>query len=470
MRHGPSLQHMRILRDPDCLLADGLNALRLQFQVPAGFAAPVLAAAEAAARRVPDVHADWTAKPFVTLDPAEATDLDQAFAIEAAGPDWLLHYAIADVGWFVDHGDPLDTEAWARGVTTYLPDGKAGLYPPVLAEGAASLLPDGPRPAVVFTVRVDPDGEVALDAVTRALVRSRAKLAYETVREADLPAGFAAIAASIERAEARRGAARVDPPEQQVERNVDGSFHLQFRPLLPSETANAALSLACNLAVAELLLQHQTGLFRVMAGPDPRAEARLRLTARAFGLIWPEAAPLSQFEKLLDPADPRHAAFMLAVRRAGQGASYAPYAAANPPWHAAIAAPYAHATAPLRRLADRYVIEAALALANGRPVPDLISAAFPLLPAAMQRGDARAGQIERAVVDLAETAILADRVGELFDAVVTDLGEQGARIQLCDFPVVARTVAREVVPGDRVRVKLESADPANRRLSFQRVQ
>ncbi len=459
-----------MLRDPDCLLAEGLATLRTQFQVPASFPAEVLAAAEAAARRAPSEHADWTARPFVTLDPAESTDLDQAFAIEPAGADWLLHYAIADVGWFVAPGDPLDAEAWARGVTTYLPGGKAGLYPPVLAEGAASLLPDGPRPAVVFTVRVDPAGETVLDRVTRAVIRSRAKLAYESVRDADLPPGFLEIAERIELAEARRGAARVDPPEQQVERGAGGKFALRFRPLLPSETRNAALSLACNLAVAKLLLEHQTGLFRVMAGPDPRAEARLRQTARAFGLTWPEPAPLAQFEKLLDPADPRHAAFMLAVRRAGQGASYAPYAPGNPPWHAAIAAPYAHATAPLRRLADRYVIEAALALANGRPVPDAIAAAFPLLPAAMQRGDARAGQIERAVVDLAETAILAGREGELFDAVVTDLGEQGARIQLCDLPVVARTTAREVVPGDRVRVKLESADPATRRLAFQRVQ
>jgi exoribonuclease R len=459
-----------MLRDPDCLLAEGLATLRVQFQVPGTFPEPVLAAAQVAAQRQPAEHADWTQRPFVTLDPAGSTDLDQAFAIEPAGSDWLLHYAIADVGWFVEPGGALDGEAWARGVTTYLPDGKAGLYPPVLAEGAASLLPDGPRPAVVFTVRVDPDGETALDAVTRAVISSRAKLAYETVRDADLPDGFMAIAERIELAEARRGAARVDPPEQQVERGADGKFHLQFRPLLPSETRNAALSLACNLAVAKLLLEHQTGLFRVMAGPDPAAEARLRQTAKAFGLIWPDAAPLAQFEKLLDPADPRHAAFMLAIRRAGRGASYAPYAAGNLPWHAAIAAPYAHATAPLRRLADRYVIEAALALANGRAVPEPVSAAFPLLPAAMQRGDARAGQIERAVVDLAETALLADRTGELFDAVVTDLGEQGARIQLCDLPVVARTTAREVVPGDRVRVRLDSADPATRRLAFQRVQ
>ena len=245
---------MRILRDPDCLLAEGLAILRSQFQVPADFPAPVLAAAQAAAQRRPTAHVDWTGRRFVTLDPAGATDLDQAFAIEAAGADWLLHYAIADVGWFVGHGDPLDAEAWRRGVTTYLPGGKAGLYPPVLAEGAASLLPDGPRPAVVFTVRILADGQVALDAVTRAVIRSRAKLAYETAQPADLPPGFAEIAARIELAEARRGAARVDPPEQEVERNDQGKFQLRFRPMLPAERANAALSLACNLAVAQLLL------------------------------------------------------------------------------------------------------------------------------------------------------------------------------------------------------------------------
>lgn len=460
---------MKMLRDPQCLLADGLAQLRQQFQVPDSFPPAVLAAAEAAARRQPSEHADWLDRAFLTLDPAGSTDLDQAFAIEAAGADWLLHYAIADVGWFVTHDDPLDREAWARGVTTYLPDGKAGLYPPALAEGAASLLPDGPRPAVVFTVRVRPDGVAAIDGVTRAAIRSRAKLAYETVREADLPPGFAEVAARIGAAELRRAAARVDPPEQEVDRDALGRFELRLRPLLPSETQNAALSLACNLAVADLLLAHRTGLFRVMAGPDAWAEARLRQTARAFGLVWPDQATLAQFERQLDPRDPRHGAFMLAVRRAGQGASYAPYAAEQLPWHAAIAAPYAHATAPLRRLADRYVIEAALALANGRSVPEQISAAFARLPATMQRAEARAGQVERAVVDLAEVALLAGREGEVFEAVVTDLGEAGARIQLCAAPVVARTPTDGVVPGDRIRVRLEAADPARRLLRFARI-
>ena len=123
--------------------------------MPAGFPPAVLAAAEEAARRLPGPeHRDRTDRRFVTLDPASSIDLDQAFAIELAGDDVVLHYAIADVGWFVRPGDALDVEAFERGVTVYLPDRRATLYPPVLSEGAASLLPDVDRPAVVFTVRV----------------------------------------------------------------------------------------------------------------------------------------------------------------------------------------------------------------------------------------------------------------------------------------------------------------------------
>lgn len=460
---------MKALRDPDCLLADGLAAIRAQFRVPQGFPPAVEAAAQQAAQRPLAAHADWTRVPFVTLDPAGSTDLDQAFALEPAGADWLLHYAIADVGWFVADDDPLDREAWARGETTYLPDGKAALYPRVLSEAAASLLPDGPRPAVVFTTRIDPDGRARLQGVVRAVIRSRAKLAYETVRAEDLPAGFAEVSRRLAAADNRRGAARVDPPEQEVERDASGHFTLRLRPLGWAERHNAALSLATNLAVAEALLAAQTGLFRVMDRPAPAAEARLRHTAKAFGLDWPREASLTQFERLLDPAEPRAAAFMLAVRRAGTGASYVPYQPGVIPWHAAMAATYCHMTAPLRRLADRHVIAAALAVAHGRAVPPEVEAAFARLGPVMDKAGARSSQIERAVVDLAEAAILAGREGESFAAVVTDLGESGARFQLCDLPVVARTTAHRVQPGDRIAVRLEAADPSRREVRFARL-
>lgn len=460
---------MKSLVDSANALSAGLAAIRRELAVPDSFPPETLAAAEAAARRAPADHVDRTARPFVTLDPAASTDLDQAFAIERDGDDLILHYAIADIGWFVDEGGAVDAEAWRRGATLYLPDGKAGLYPPVLGERAASLLPDGPRPAIVFTTRIAADGGVRLAGAERAIVRSRAKLAYDAVGEDDLPEGFAELARRIGAAEARRGARRVDPPEQEVAARAGGGFELAFRPMLVSEQRNAAMSLATNLAVADLLLAHRTGLFRIMAAPDERAVARLRRTALAFGLAWPETMSLADFEPGLDPADRRQAAFMLAIRRAGSGAAYVPFRDGIVPRHEAMAATYAHATAPLRRLADRYVVAAALAVANGRDVPPAIAEAFERLPAVMARAEARAGRIERAVVDLAEAVMLDGREGETFAAVATDVDERGVRMQLCGLPVVTRIAAHRVRPGDALQVRLVAADPDRRAVSFQRV-
>lgn len=436
--------------------------------MPADFPPEVLAEAETTRTRPLSDHADWTERAFVTLDPASSTDLDQAFVIEGAGDDLVLHYALADVGWFVPEGGALEAEAWKRGLTLYLPDGKARLYPPSLSEGAASLLPDGPRPAIVASVRCAPDGSVGLDGMNRAIVRSGAKLAYETADIGAVPL-LADFAARMKQGEDRRGAARVDPPEQEVERGADGRFHLSFRPWSPTETANASLSLAANIAIAEALFAAGTGLFREMAPPDERAVRRLRNTARALGLVWPDNATLAQFERTVDPRTRTGAMFQLAVRRAGNGARYLPFTPGHTPWHAALGATYTHATAPMRRLADRYVLEAALAVATGAPVPARCADAFARLPKVMDTADAREAAVERAVVDLAEAALLHGREGEMFPAMVTDLDERGARIQLCHLPVVARVDAHRVAAGDGLRVRLAVADPVRRMVRFERV-
>lgn len=457
---------MKAIADPGNALGQGLASIRSQFQVPETFPPAVLAAAETASRRVPAEHVDRTGWPFVTLDPASSTDLDQAFTIERDGADLLLRYAIADVAWFVDDGDSIDEEAWRRGTTQYLPDGRAGLYPPVLSEGAASLLPDGPRPAIIFTVRIAVDGAVRLDGAERAIIRSRAKLAYDKVGDSDLPPDFAELARRIQSAEARRGAARVNPPAQELAAVGDGRYELLFRPQLESEVRNASLSLATNLAIADVLQAHRTGLFRIMAEPDDRAVIRLRHTARGLGLQWPAKAPLAELERSLDPADPRQANFMLAIQRAGQGASYVPFREGETPWHAAVAATYAHATAPLRRLADRYVVRATLAIANGRPVPPAVTDAFEKLPAVMARADALGSRIERAAIDLAEAVLLAGREGETFQAVATEVDHRGVRIQLSDLPVVARVSAEGVAAGECLKVTLVAADPELRTITF----
>ncbi len=462
---------VRLPADQRSTFGRGLEQIRHENQLPSEFPAAVLAAADEAAGTPFDTqHVDRTDVPFVTLDPASSTDLDQAFSIEiSTGGDIVLRYAIADVPWFVRPGGALDREAWNRGVTVYLPDGRVGLYPPALSEAAVSLLSDGPRPAVVFIVRVGSDGDVVLDGVERAVIRSRAKLAYETATPTDLPRGFTEFGLRIAAAETRRGASRVETPEQEVEPDGDGGYRIAFRPRLANEDSNAAMSLATNMAVADAMLRAGTGLFRVMPAPDERAVKRLRYTAKALELPWPSAEDLGTFERSLVATDARHAAFMVAVRRATGGADYAPYRPGVIPWHAAMAATYSHATAPLRRLGDRYVVEAALSIGNGKAVPDFVLQAFEDLPAVMDKAEARAGRVDRAAIDLVEATVLSGREGQVFDAVVTDTDERGARIQLCDPAVVARVSAHRVEPGDVVKVRLVASDPAKRQISFERV-
>jgi exoribonuclease R len=457
---------LKAIKDRSGALDEGLAAIRTQFQLPGGLPSDATAAAEAAAHKPLADHVDRSEIPFVTLDPASSTDLDQAFAIEQSGNDLVLRYAIADVAWFVADGDPVDAEAWRRGETIYMPDERISLYPSILSEGAASLLPDASKPAIVFIVRIASDGGCSFDGAERAIVRSRAKLGYATVRPEDLPDGFTELSNRIEAAELARGASRVDPPQQQVVELVDGTFSLEFRPVSAAEQANASLSLAANLAIADLMYRHGTGLFRVMPEPDDQAIRRLRHSARALGVDWPKDMSLDDRQRRLDPNDPKDAALMLAIRRSGTHASYAPFHQGERPWHSAMRATYAHATAPLRRLADRFVCEAALALASGKEISPQVASAFQRLPDVMNKADAKAGQVDAAVLELAEAVVLSGCVGETFDGTVTDIGDRGARVQICKPAVLTRVAVNGLEVGEAIKVRLDEVDPALRLTRF----
>ncbi len=204
-----------------------------------------------------------------------------------------------------------------------------------------------------------------------------------------------------------------------------------------------------------------------MPAPDEKAVERLRRSARALRLDWPAELNLIDFERRLDPADARQAAFMLAIRKASPGASYAPYRQGVLLRHAAMAATYAHATAPLRRLADRYVLRTVLAICQGEPVPDVVTQACLRLPSVMGRAETLGNQIDHAVIDLAEAVMLHGQEGEVFPAVVTTVDQRGLRLQLRDLPIVATMAGPAAEPGDKLEVRLVAADPRRRLVNFE---
>ena len=466
---------MRADDDAANLLQVGLRAIRTRCGIPDAFPAEVEAAAREAATRAPGSGGGRDARdiPFVTLDPAGSTDLDQAYALAADGDDIVLSYAIADVGFFVDRGGVIEAEALRRGTTVYLPGSRVPQYPTVLSEHAASLLPDGDRPAVLLTVRVALDGATTLQRAEHALIRSRSKFAYETATPLDLGPLLPEVARRVAAAEVARGAARIEFPEQEViaDAGAPGGLRLALRGRNECEDQNSALSLAANLAVADVMLAHGVGVFRVMPEPDERELTALRHSAAALGISWPVTTSLRDLQRTLDGTEPKQAAFLLAARRAGGGATYAVLSSsADPftttaPWHAAIAAPYAHATAPLRRLADRYVLDTVCAISAGVPLPALPAG----LAQIMERAESVASKVDRAAIDLVEAVMLAPRVGEVFDAAVIDSSHDGAQVQLASPPVRARVrlARRHAQPGARVRLRLVSVDLGADQLVFE---
>ncbi|WP_374455517.1 RNB domain-containing ribonuclease [Nocardioides sp.] len=460
-------------------MRDGIAAIQQEMKVTASFPEAVeQAAAEAAADpRLPEL--DRTDIELVTIDPEGAKDLDQAMHIERSGEGYVVHYAIADVAAFVSPGDPVDVEANRRGETLYGADSKIPLHPPVLSEGAASLLPDQVRPALLWTIRVDETGEGTDVQVERALVRSRAQLSYEAV-QAELDAGKAGELIGLLKEvgelrlarEAARGGVSLPLPEQELVETGDGHWELEFRRLTPVETWNAQISLLTGMGAASLMVYARVGILRTLPPADPRDVQRLHRTARALGIEWPAEQLYPDFVRTLDPSRPTHAAMIVACTRLLRGAGYVTFNGELPEQaqHSALASEYAHVTAPLRRLADRYAGEICVALCAGTEVPDWVLTAMHELPDTMTSSGRRANQYENAVVDLCEAELLHDRVGESFAAVVVDLDDKDDRkgdITIQDPAIEATVTSTHELPlGEEVTVELAQADPRTRTVEF----
>jgi exoribonuclease R len=457
-------------------LAAALATVRAELEVPGQFPPEVEVAAEVAASvpRLPEL--DRSDLELLTIDPPGTRDLDQALHIARADAGYLISYAIADVGAFVTPGDPVDLEARRRGMTLYAPDRRIPLHPPVLSEGAASLLAGELRPAVLWTLRLDGHGRTLDAEVVRARVRSREQLSYADA-QAELDGGsprptlalLAEVGRWREQREMERGGVSLPIPEQQVDTSTS-PWSLSYRAPLAVEGWNAQISLLTGMAAAHLMLYGQVGVLRTMPPADPGSLRQLRLVAKALHIAWPAELVYPDFVRSLDPRRADHAAMLNACTATFRGAGYAAFNGGVPDQaeHAALAIDYAHVTAPLRRRVDRYACEICLALCDDRPVPAGVLQALDALPEEMMTAERRAKRYERAVVDLVEVFLLGDRVGEVFTGTVVDVENdrhQGT-VLISGLAVEGRVKGQRLPLGQEVSVRLASADRDRGRVEF----
>nr|WP_307832835.1 RNB domain-containing ribonuclease [Streptomyces clavuligerus] len=463
---------MRTTGAAEAPLTAALRALRSDLQVPGGFPDAVLAEATAAADHPRLPETDVTDLPFFTVDPPESTDLDQAMHLARHDSGYRVHYAIADIAAFVTPGGAVDTEAHRRVQTLYFPDTTVPLHPPVLSENAASLLPGRTVPALLWRIDLDAEGRTVAADVRRALVRSRARLDYETAQglidtsTAEKPLALLRTVGLLRQAlERERGGISLQVPEQEIVEE-DGGYRPAYRALRPVDGWNAQISLLTGMTAAEIMTATGTGILRTLPLAPDGAVTRLRHAAKALRINWPHHVAYADVVRSLNPRDPRHAAFLQECTGLLRGAGYTVFTGGRiptPSVHAAVAAEYTHCTAPLRRLVDRYASELCVVACAGAGIPEWVLAALDDLPEEMAGGARRANAVERACVDLVETAVLQDRVGELFDACVIDVHERdpaAGTVHLEDPAVVGAVESDRPLPlGERVRVRLTRAGP-----------
>lgn len=473
------LQRVHFATDVPEEFRASLQAIRDELDVPAEFPAPVTAAAVAAAAGPRPSGEDRTDIEFVTIDPPESMDLDQAVHIARSESGYTVHYAIADVAAFVKPGDPLDTEARRRGETLYAPDRRTPLHPHELSEGAASLLPDQVRPALLWTITLDGVGRQTGVDVRRAQVRSRAKLNYAGVQK-DLDAGNAPESLQLlrevgllrEQLERERGGVNLPIPDQEVVTGND-TWSLEFRAQLPVEGWNAQISLLTGMAAAGLMTKARVGILRTLPDASDNARRRLSATAKALGIDWPEQTSYAEFIHALDPTVPAHAAMVAACAVLFRGAGYTAFHGELPAntEHSAMKASYAHVTAPLRRLVDRWGGEICVALSAGEPVPEWVLESLDSLPKIMDECDRKAHAYERAIIDMVEAGLLAGKVGSEFDGVITDVDEKDDNrgvVVLSAYAIQGRVKSFTPLPlGQPVRVRLTEADVLKRTTAFE---
>ncbi len=246
------------------------------------------------------------------------------------------------------------------------------------------------------------------------------------------------------------------------------------------------------MAAAALMLRGKVGILRTMPAPDEASLRHFHRQTHALGKPWDGEMRYGEYLRTLDPTDPRQLAIVHSAGMLFRGAGYTPFdgTVPNAAVQSAIGAAYAHSTAPLRRLVDRFVLVICEALSNGTEVPAWAREALPSLPAIMGTSDQLAAKLERLSLDTVEAALLVNHVGQEFDAVVISgpkpaKGANGSSngnggktngngngpsgiVQIAEPAVTARCPG-ELEPGTKVRVRVVSSDIATREIQLELV-
>jgi len=483
--------------------------------IPQVFRHDALAEAQAAKPATPAHREDWRHVPFVTIDPPDAKDHDDAVHAEhdiAANNrgGFIVYVAIADVAHYVTPGSALDREALVRGNSVYFPDRVVPMLPERISNDLCSLRPHEDRAAIAVRMIVGADGRKRSHTFHRIMMRSAARLSYQQAQfaiggrtdedtEALMKPVLEPLYAAYEtlsRARAERGPLELDLPDRKILLRGDGTVDRVVVPeRLEAHRLIEEFMILANVAAAETLERARTPLiYRVHDEPGMEKVSALREFLATLDIPFAKGGVLraDAFNRVLAQVKGRDAEPLvneIVLRTQAQ----AEYAAENFGHFGLNLRRYAHFTSPIRRYADLVVhrgLIRALKLGPGGLPEATDTKALGEIAAQISATERRAMLAERETSDRLIAHFLSDRVGASFDGRISGVHRAGLFVKLnetgADGFVPARTIGDEYFRhdeathamvgtrsgttyrlGDRVTVKLVEAAPIAGALRFE---
>ena len=476
----PQARILERLGDPSAPRAVSLIAIH-QHGIPDDFPDEVVAEADAAAPAPLGAREDLRDLPFVTIDPSDARDRDDACFVQAQDGGFVLWVAIADVAHYVTPNSALDREARMRGNSTYFPDRVVPMLPDRLSGDLCSLHENVDRAVLACRMVLDAEGNKLSHRFTRGMIRSRASLAYEDVQSARdgrpservLPLMEEVIAPlygafeALLRARARRQPLELDLPERRIVLSEEGKVvSVAFKERLDAHKLIEEFMVLANVAAAEELEKLKRPLlYRVHEEPSVEKIETLREVAIASGFTFAKGQVLktAHLNRLLEQAAGGEFSELMNMT-ALRSMTQAYYAPENFGHFGLALRSYAHFTSPIRRYSD-LIVHRALIAGHGWG-KDGLSAwdVENIEETGKQISDTerRSMIAERDTTDRYLAAYLSDRVGNEFSGRVSGVQSFGMFVKLddtgADGLIPIRSIGREFFHFDRDAQTLTGSD------------
>jgi VacB/RNase II family 3'-5' exoribonuclease len=439
----------------------------------------------------PDVrdlrHLLWS-----SIDNDTSRDLDQIEVAERL-PDGTtkVMVGIADVDAFVAKDTPIDQHAARETTTVYTGVCNFPMLPEELSTGATSLLEVDGKLSVVTEFVVDGNGQVGDHKIYRALVTNKAQLTYNAVGAwlegaAPAPPKVAAspelqaqlklqdeVAQALKNERHRHGALNIETTEVHPVILNDQIIDLEKQEKNRATELIEDFMIAANGVVARTLEEAKVSSIRRVVKTPERWDRIVALAAQQDGKLpaQPDSRALNDFLQTRKAADPDHFAdlSLAVIKLMGPGEYVLERPGEPSPGHFGLAvADYTHSTAPNRRFADVVTQRLIKALLAGRKSPYADDQLAAVAANCTTREDA-ARKVERAMSKRIAAVSMSSRIGQVFDAIVTGVTPHGTFVRVLKPHVEGLLVRGQGVDvGDKLRVKLISADPQRGYIDFDR--